>query len=74
MDVICAQCGEPWEYYGIFHGDFEEEDIDPFLRGECCPCCITHPERRSGSYEEEHWRSFMEATDDDELFFRYLPL
>ena len=32
MDVICAQCGEPWDYYGIEHGDFEEEgDIEPFF-------------------------------------------
>jgi hypothetical protein len=45
MDVICAQCGEPWEYYGIHHGDFEQEDIEPFLKGESCPCCASYPKK-----------------------------
>ena len=43
MDVICAQCGEPWEYYGIEHGDFEEEDSEPFSRGDNCPSSKGRP-------------------------------
>ena len=64
MDVICAQCGEPWEYYGIHHGDMESEDVQPFLKGEGCPCCFTDPEKQNGAWIEEHFHSLSEATDD----------
>ena len=81
MDVTCAQCGEPWEYYGIDHGDFEPEDIEPFLKGECCPCCNTHPERRqsvdeagTGKFMEEHFATLLEATDDPDRILQYLPM
>ena len=73
MDVICAQCGEPWDFYGVTH-DFEQEEIEPFLRGDHCPCCVEHHERRSGSFVEEHFSSLLEATDDPESFMKYLPL
>ena len=73
MDVICAQCGEPWDYYGIHHGDIEPEEIKPFLKGECCPCCVNKPERRTGKYLEEHFYSLVEATDDTEELMDSLP-
>ena len=73
MDVVCAQCGEPWEYYGIFHGDFEEHDIEPFLAGECCPCCADSPERRTGKFMEQHFATLLEATDDPDAMMKYLP-
>jgi hypothetical protein len=73
MDVICAQCGEPFGYYGIDHGDFEPEDIEPFLKGEYCPCCKDHPERRTGQFLEGHFATLMEATDDPDRFMQYLP-
>jgi hypothetical protein len=74
MDVICAQCGEPFDYYGIYHGDFEKEDIEPFLRGEHCPCCKGYPERRTGEYWDEHFSSLLEATDDPDAVLDYFPL
>ena len=73
MDVICAQCGEPWEYYGVNHGDFEQEDIEPFLRGECCPCCRNHPGRQTGQFFYDHFNSLIEASDDIEEFMDSLP-
>ena len=73
MDVICAQCGEPWEYYGIHHGDVEEHEIRPFLKGEGCPCCSNHPERQTGIHMEEHFSTLMEASDDMEEFMDSLP-
>ena len=90
MDVICAQCGEPWDYYGIEHGDFEEEeDIEPFFRGDFCPSCKNHPERRLpseasakegqkdeeglGRFWEQHLETLLDATDDPDRFIPYLP-
>ncbi len=78
MDVICAQCGEPWEYYGIEHGDFEEEDIEPFFRGDNCPSCRNHPERRQkdedgrGRFYNRHFSTLLSATDDPDRFLNYL--
>ena len=39
MDIICLNCGEPWDVYHIYH-DAEPEE---FERVGCvirrCPCC-----------------------------------
>jgi len=39
MDIYCAKCGEPWDAYGVFHGDMEPDEKERFLNGEGCPCC-----------------------------------
>ena len=39
-DLICAHCGEPWDAYGVFHGDMTEEERGSFLKGEGCPSCF----------------------------------
>ena len=74
MNVICAQCGEPWEYFGICTGDFEDHEILPFIAGDYCPCCYDYPKRRSGEFEEEHWASLLEATDDPDSILEFMPL
>lgn len=38
-DVYCSKCGEPWDYYGVKHGDMLPHERDKFLRGEGCPSC-----------------------------------
>lgn len=38
-DIYCAKCGEPWDAYGIKHGDMEEEDAEKFMSGAGCPAC-----------------------------------
>ncbi|RLI84076.1 hypothetical protein DRP07_02220 [Archaeoglobales archaeon] len=38
-DIYCAKCGEPWEAYGVYHGDLEPDEREKFLNGEGCPCC-----------------------------------
>lgn len=38
-DVICRKCGEPWEAYGIEHGDMTKPEAKRFLNGEGCPSC-----------------------------------
>ena len=38
-DIRCAICGEPWDAYGVFHGDMTAEESKRFLKGLGCPCC-----------------------------------
>jgi len=38
-DIFCAKCGEPWDGYGVFHGDMNREEVRKFLNGEGCPSC-----------------------------------
>jgi len=38
-DVRCAICSEPWDLYGVLHGDMEPWERDRFLAGEGCPSC-----------------------------------
>lgn len=38
-DIYCAKCGEPWDAYGVYHGDMDEDEKSRFLSGAGCPCC-----------------------------------
>jgi hypothetical protein len=38
-DVHCLVCGEPWDRWGLTHGDVTAEEATAFLRGEGCPAC-----------------------------------
>lgn len=38
-DVHCPICGEPWDRWGLTHGDVTPEEAAVFLRGEGCPAC-----------------------------------
>lgn len=39
MDVKCVKCGEPWDVYGLKHGDVKAWEADMILKGVGCPCC-----------------------------------
>lgn len=38
-DIRCVVCGEPWDAYGISHGDMLAWEADLFRKGAGCPCC-----------------------------------
>jgi len=38
-DLVCNRCGEPWDVYGVEHGDMTDEERQRFRAGEGCPCC-----------------------------------
>ena len=38
-DLVCNICGEPWDAFGIDHGDMTPEERKDFLNGNGCPCC-----------------------------------
>jgi hypothetical protein len=40
MDVYCKRCGEPWDLYGVNHGDMSPEERGRFWAGEGCPACF----------------------------------
>ena len=39
MEVLCVVCGEPWDFYGLSHGDMEGWEADLFKKGAGCPAC-----------------------------------
>jgi hypothetical protein len=39
VDLYCQRCGEPWDYYGVYHGDLTTEERERFLKGVDCPAC-----------------------------------
>jgi len=60
-DVYCAKCGEPWDAYGVLHGDMTKEEAKRFLNGEGCPCCDFGREVPEGqTHEEDFWESMDE--------------
>lgn len=40
MDLYCERCGEPWDAYGVRHGDLDDEERCRFLAGQGCPACF----------------------------------
>ena len=39
MDIKCVKCAEPWDYYGLLHGDVSAWEADMILQGCGCPAC-----------------------------------
>ena len=68
MDVYCKKCGEPWDYYGVLHGDMTPEEARRFLRGEGCPCCdfgkkVKLKGKEKEEAEERFYSSLLEAME-----------
>ena len=38
-DILCTVCGEPWDGYGVRHGDMTPAEARKFLAGQGCPSC-----------------------------------
>ena len=39
VDVYCQVCNEPWDSYGVGHGDMEDWEREKFYGGQGCPAC-----------------------------------
>lgn len=39
MNINCVVCGEPWDSYGVRHGDMAKWEAECFLKGAGCPSC-----------------------------------
>lgn len=63
MDVKCVVCGEPWDFYGVNHGDMEKWERELFKKGAGCPYCEgVVPE--SGHFNPETFED-IEYGDED---------
>ena len=51
-DLYCKKCGEPFDEYGLHHGDMLAWQTDAFLKGLGCPCCL--------GIEKAHRRTMMQ--------------
>ena len=40
MDVKCVKCGEPWDLWGLNHGDVIAWQADMIKQGRGCPVCL----------------------------------
>jgi hypothetical protein len=66
-DILCALCGEPWDAYGVRHGDMTPEEAAQFLAGRGCPACgfgaisSTRGDRLAAAESESEW------SDDDPM-------
>ena len=38
-DILCRRCGEPWDAYGVTHGDMTALEARRFRAGKGCPVC-----------------------------------
>lgn len=48
-DIHCPICSEPWDRWGVTHGDMTPDEAVAFFRGEGCPACAygTRQHRRN---------------------------
>ena len=64
MDVYCKRCGEPWDVYGVDHGDMTEDERRRFWSGEGCPSCYGKPVKNR-PFRAELTTALHEALGDD---------
>ena len=64
MDIMCTNCGEPWDVYYVTHDEPEE-----FERRGCaivhCPCCKSHEEPVRSEEDREKALILGELLDGD---------
>lgn len=63
MDILCVVCGEPWDAWGVNHGDMAKWESELFKAGAGCPCCEGNPP--NGKQWEPKKFSDIENGDDD---------
>lgn len=60
MDIKCVVCGEPWDSYGVNHGDMEAWEADLFKKGAGCPSCCG-----KGEWEAKDIQDFTNGDEDE---------
>jgi len=67
-DIYCKVCGEPWDAYGVRHGDMTPREANAFLKGLGCPCCKGVPPegRPAPQREREFLESLVDPANSDE--------
>jgi hypothetical protein len=80
-DILCRVCNEPWDIYGVSHGDMMKWEARLFNHGAGCPCCEgEQPEDLSDDEALENFgRSLVYGSHDDpdsmmEALYRNKPM
>lgn len=63
MDIKCVVCGEPWEAWGVNHGEMTFWEANLFRKGAGCPSCEGDPP--NGKVWEPQSIFDVENGDDD---------
>lgn len=72
-DILCRVCGEPWDAYGVHHGDMMAWEARLFKAGAGCPSCEGVPpegetDEQREEREVESARTMFDAWDDPHSF------
>ena len=46
-DLICNVCGEPWDNWGVSHGDMIKVEKRRFYAGKGCPSCPSNKKEKN---------------------------
>lgn len=66
-DLFCNICCEPWDSYGVSHGDMQKWEADLFKKGAGCPSCegVRPHVIEAIDSAEKHLRSIIFGGTDD---------
>ena len=66
-DIICRNCGEPWDAYGVVHAeDVTKAESKMILSGKGCPSCEGKPSNgQQFTYNYDFPQSLDNNTDGD---------
>ena len=53
-DIICRNCGEPWDAWGARHGDMTQSEYQMLIKGKGCPACGGRPVIDCGLHGDEY--------------------
>lgn len=60
-DILCAVCGEPWDRWGVSHGDITPGEAEMILQGRGCPAC--EGERDPEDCEDHEMEALQSAAE-----------
>ena len=67
-DIHCRVCNEPYDAYGVYHGDMAEDERKQFLAGEGCPSCKgKKPKDDTEDHTDDFLFELTDETDEDPL-------
>ncbi len=69
-DIVCAVCSEPWDSYGVTHGDMAKWEAVLFRKGAGCPACEGQAPKGQdpADHVEDHLRSVVMESEDPDSF------
>lgn len=67
-DIKCAVCREPWDAYGMRHGDMAPWEYDLFKKGAGCPCCKGVAPSNGADNTEAHLKSVVFNDEDPDSY------